>query len=110
MKRTPLKRKKPLRQRTPLRRKAKKPKRTGREIDELFLAFIRRQSCAVPLCGKLAEPHHLKTRGAGGSDLTCIPLCRYHHMDVHNIGTKRFNEKHNVDLWRINEIMLDKYR
>ncbi len=61
-----------------------------------YLKHLRQQSCAV--CGVLeVEPHHAKTRGAGGSDLDAVPLCRHHHREFHQIGQGSFQEKYQFD-------------
>ena len=63
--------------------------------------------CCV--CGGNAEPHHVRSVGSGGSDLTCVPLCRRHHTEAHQSGKSRLQAKYSVDLELINEIMVDKY-
>ena len=45
-----------------------------------------------------AEPHHVKTRGAGGGDEWCIPLCRIHHAEIHNTGRLTFTTRRKIDL------------
>lgn len=43
------------------------------------------------MCGKSpVDPHHVKTRGAGGSDLLAVPLCRVHHVEVGFRGSNTF--------------------
>lgn len=55
--------------------------------------------CSVPGCTRRpAEPHHVRTRGAGGSDSDCVPLCHEHHMELHGKGRHTFETKHAVDL------------
>lgn len=53
--------------------------------------FIRNQSCLV--CGypPPSDPAHIKTRGAGASNLEyeMIPLCRPHHVEQ---GTKPWSD------------------
>ena len=79
-----------------------------RLIDEDFLAFVRSKTCSA--CGATApDPHHLRTRGAGGSDRTCVPLCREHHSEWHTIGPSAFEEKYRVNLWQINATQLAEY-
>lgn len=72
-----------------------KPKRI---VDETYKIWIKGHPCLV--CWNPSDPHHLKSRGSGGSDYTCIPLCRKHHSELEQIGKKRFETKHMVDLWR----------
>ncbi len=55
----------------------------ARIVDEEHLKWVRSLDCAV--CGRLApsHPHHVKTRGSGGSDYYCIPLCGECHREAH---------------------------
>ena len=71
-----------------------KPKRI---VDEDYLEFIKRRSCII--CGKAppSDAHHVRTRGAGGSDYEATSLCRQHHSEVHAIGRKTFQKKYNID-------------
>jgi hypothetical protein len=71
-----------------------------RQIDRGYLVFVRKQRCAV--CRRdHPDAHHLKTRASGGSDYTAVPLCRVHHSEWHQIGGRRFEDRHGVNLWRI---------
>jgi hypothetical protein len=51
-------------------------------------------------CYGRVDPHHLVTRGAGGTDLTLVPLCRLHHQELHTVGVETFQQRHGVNLWR----------
>lgn len=97
-----------IRQREAIRRRAplKKvnPERAAKAQAEAFgpqAKLCRDLPCAV--CGKRApsEPHHTRTRGAGGSDEHTIPLCLEHHAAIHRLGRKTFALKHQVDLARV---------
>jgi hypothetical protein len=84
-----------------------KPKRV---IDPTFLNRVRHSRCAVVGCCRFyIDPHHLITRGSGGSDHTAIPLCREHHAELHTIGKKRFEEECGLDLWAVNARQLAEY-
>ena len=72
-------------------------KKTSRIKDEAYLDFVREYGCGV--CLNSAEPHHLVSRGAGGSDYTAIPLCREHHTELHQYGKGLFEDKHHIDVW-----------
>lgn len=50
------------------------------------------------ICRKLAERHHIKTRGAGGmdDDFNIMPLCRYCHLLVHSIGLTSFSKRYQI--------------
>lgn len=59
-----------------------------------YLEWIRRQPCCVT--GRPAEAHHVKTRGAGGSDYTAIPLCREEHEEIHRVGRVTYAERKRI--------------
>lgn len=43
----------------------------------------------------LSDPHHVRSRGAGGSDIdNVIPLCRRHHQMFHQEGLPRMEDKY----------------
>jgi hypothetical protein len=79
-----------------------------RERDRAFLEFVHEQSCAVCYTEPV-DAHHLKTKASGGSDLTCVPLCRAHHDFWHRLGDKKFTIAHGVNLWRVNADLLRRY-
>lgn len=79
-----------------------------RFIDEEYLDVIRTLHCAVCFAVP-AEPHHLISRGAGGSDHYCVPLCRKHHSELEQVGKTKFEHKHDIDLWRYNSMLLSRY-
>tara|TARA_Y100000310_G_scaffold256570_1_gene264395 strand:+ start:104 stop:268 length:165 start_codon:yes stop_codon:yes gene_type:complete len=33
-------------------------------------------------------------------DYSCIPLCRIHHSERHQLGNKKFEDKYSVNLWK----------
>jgi len=45
--------------------------------------------------------HHIKTRGAGGSDVVenLMPVCQEHHHSIHANGLNQFVEKFNLYKW-----------
>jgi hypothetical protein len=63
------------------------------------MAWIRQQPC--DLTGVTpADPHHVKTRGAGGDDVgNVIPLAHHLHEECHRIGILSFQRKRNVCLY-----------
>ena len=62
-----------------------------------YRAWIRTQPCII--CGRDAEPCHVRSRGAGGTDLgNIVPMCRIHHTEQHKIGIKTFQAKWRVDM------------
>lgn len=72
----------------------------------LHLDFIRGLRCIVPGCGRrFVSAHHLlqsgspKARGSKSPDASCVPLCVYHHHELHQMGSERkFAERHGIDM------------
>ena len=63
--------------------------------------WLRNTHCVV--CGKLsAAPHHIRSRGAGGSDdsFNLLSLCQEHPLEVHTTGKSSFATKYNLKLDR----------
>lgn len=74
-----------------------KPKRVGnKKAYKAYKEFIREQPCVI--CGNLADPHHVKTRGAHGDNYYLIPICRPHHSQLHSKGQARFARDYNLDI------------
>ena len=44
------------------------------------------------------DPHHVKTRGAGGGDEpeNLMPLCRVHHTEIHLTGHAKFVKRYDI--------------
>ena len=71
-----------------------------------YLKYIKSKHCLV--CGSSpVDADHQDTIGMGGDrkkqtikDFTCIPLCRKHHTERHNIGSFQFEHKHSLNLWK----------
>ena len=62
-----------------------KPKRVR---NEEVLSIVRQKPCFA--CGKEgpSDPHHVRSRGAGGGDTleNLYALCREHHQMIHAVG------------------------
>ena len=79
-----------------------KPKRYG---NKAYIEYIKQQPCCVTSMmiinqdtGNVeSDPHHTKSKGAGGSDLSCVPLLHELHQECHAIGQETFQEKYNID-------------
>lgn len=73
--------------------------KTKRTVDKKYLKWIRTQPCLVAdaECYGDIVYHHTVSVGAGGSDLDTVPLCKLHHYMVHSVGSKTFQEIHEVD-------------
>lgn len=85
-------------------RRVKSPKADrGRERDNGFLQFVRRQPCAargLGNCFGAVEATHIRMASAAHnkpltglgvkpSDRWCLPACRGHHLDQHMEGDER---------------------
>jgi hypothetical protein len=103
VKRSPLKRGKPMRAKNPKRAKQRQQVAFGEKAE-----WIRTLRCVVGEayhCSLLhvagrqpAEAAHVKSRGAGGRAEHLIPLCVLHHHEQHTLGISTFAEKYGIDL------------
>jgi len=69
-----------------------------REKNPEYVKFIRSLPCLA--CKKPGcDPHHIKSRGAGGGDsANLVPLCRVHHTMIHTYGRRTFEKKFHISL------------
>lgn len=92
----------PAKPRTPL--KPRNESRARARHAEAFgeqAALCRRRACSVPGCRvRPCVPHHETSRGAGGDDSSCVPLCWPHHEECHR-GQLTFERVHGIDLGEI---------
>lgn len=74
-----------------------------------YQTFVESQPCIIdhdePCRGDIVA-HHTGERGVGikADDRSCIPLCDIPHNEVWHGpggGKKTFEEKYNVDIWRL---------
>ena len=71
-----------------------------------YIKFIKSHFCIV--CAKSpVDAAHLEHIGMGGNrkinslkDFSCVPLCREHHSQRHNIGNYNFESIHSVNLFK----------
>ena len=97
-----------------------------REVDLPYLEWVRGLKCAVaergyrpgtewtvPLrwhrCGGSVQAHHVKTRGARGSDKTAIPLCAVAHRQWHEWGRQTFQRRYGLDAWALVATLRERY-
>lgn len=76
-------------------------RKDAKVVCEEYLDFIRRKHCLV--CLSAGEPHHVQARGrnnAKRNDFTSVPLCRKHHSEIEQIGRQKFEELHEVEIWK----------
>jgi hypothetical protein len=74
-----------------------------REEDPHYIYWIHSWPCCIRECGRWpVQAHHVKTRGAGGSDRCAVPLCADHHVasgkSVHRLGRETFERKNLISL------------
>ena len=77
-------------------------------LNKDYIEFVKNFGCSV--CGvSPVDAHHLDTIGMGGNrkndcveDFSCVPLCRQHHQEWHQIGDADFYRKYNINLWKVN--------
>lgn len=50
-------------------------------------------------CSSLpSDSAHVKSKASGGTFTDLIPLCRIHHAQLHNLGTRNFETLHDINL------------
>ncbi len=61
-----------------------------------LLREVAAKPCAVCGCIGPNDPHHIRSRGAGGGDTpeNLISLCRSHHNEIHQTGDTTFTCKY----------------
>lgn len=94
MKRTsPLRRTKPVRKRNATRLKKRRAVQFGAQAQA-----CREMACCVCGAPPPSHAHHTVSRGAGGLDADCAPLCHSCHHRCHGIGWQSFETLTGVDL------------
>lgn len=85
------------------------------DIPRYVWACTMNKKCAV--CGKRTELHHIDTVGAGRNrnkighlGMKILPLCRKHHNEIHNIGTKNFLHKYMLEPIKVDNRIADLYK
>jgi hypothetical protein len=70
------------------------------------LQWVRGFVCAAHQSGECegrTEAHHAREGANGGmglkpDDTTAVPLCAFHHAEIHRIGWQSFEKRHRLDL------------
>lgn len=85
------------------------------DLERYTYACLMNKKCAV--CGRKTELHHVDHVGMGYNrkeinhiGMRCLPLCREHHMEAHNIGQIAFDAKYHLEPIAIDEKIAQKYR
>ena len=85
------------------------------DLERYTYACLMNKKCAV--CCKKPELHHVDHVGMGYNrkeichiGMRCLPLCREHHMEAHNIGQIAFDAKYHLEPIAIDEKIAQKYR
>ena len=80
-----------------------------------YIKYIKEQRCLICFVDYV-DPDHLKAIGMGGNrkkpnkrHYTCVPLCRKHHRERHDIGNFQFEHKHSINLFKEAFYLLRKY-
>jgi len=85
-------------------------KKKKRYVNKKYIEFIKKQPCCVTGHQWGAQdPHHTKSRGSGGSDLTCVPLIHRLHVECEQIGNKTFQKKYDINFKVIQFELLQKF-
>jgi len=76
----------------------KRKARIDKETFGLQADYCRRQRCCCCYADPPSDPHHVRSRGAGGKDDECVPLCRECHSMLHAHGRSALEAKYSIDL------------
>lgn len=89
------------------------PKPT-REIDLTYRAWIITQPCAICGCFHTVAGHHWQEKGHGGkgtkcSDYRLVPLCVFHHDEVHRKGRDTFSAMYGINAELVIAVLNQRY-
>ncbi|MEX2399637.1 MAG: hypothetical protein WD423_02625 [Rhodothermales bacterium] len=75
-----------------------------------YVRFVASYPCLA--CGRPSDAHHALGRGGTGtkpSDFGCIPLCREHHIALHQSGARSFERFYHVSLVEVALNLIHKF-
>lgn len=79
------------------------------DAKQTYAMALQRVCC---ICGRRADIHHFDQIGTKGNrnkishvGLRALPLCRYHHTEIHNMNRNTFIEKYHLTPFVIDEKM-----
>lgn len=85
------------------------------DISKYVYSCLMTKHCAV--CGLTSDLHHVDSIGMGNDrddvhhmGRLALPLCRNHHIELHNIGNNAFMEKYHLQAIKIDENICKKYK
>jgi Putative HNHc nuclease len=95
----------------PLPRRLKRPKvKTNPPLRTAWprhRRWVKSHACCVPHCQAVSVDFaHLRSATNAGMgqkphDAFGVSLCRLHHIEQHRLGTARFAQKYQLDLWAL---------
>jgi hypothetical protein len=74
-----------------------------------YADLIREMPCCTCGAPGPSDPHHARSRGAGGDRRDLCPLCRDCHRILHQIGRATFEARHGVDLATVAAALWERY-
>ena len=84
------------------------------DVDQYVYSCLIYKKCAA--CGAKAELHHVDTVGMGNNrnkvehlGRRCLPLCRKHHEEAHQMGDEAFAKYHHLNFGIIDERIIKVY-
>lgn len=88
------------------RRKAK------RQLEQFGPAaeYIRSRPCCICFAPGPSDPHHVRSRGAGGKSDCLVPICRRCHHSLHCYGRKTFEARWGVSLTELAAVYAEEFR
>lgn len=90
------------------RLKVKGRRRFQRSADPAYLTWLHTLPCCVS--GEWpVEAHHVRSKGAGGTDREAVPLAPRLHREGHRTGWRTFQAKYGVNLPAIAERLAGTY-
>lgn len=71
-------------------------------FDRKYNAFLESKPCSICGARNTSKPHHVRLPGNAGmgmkpADIYQIPICYNHHIKIHTMGAKTFQETFEVD-------------
>src|SRR5690606_3775495 len=104
LRRSELRRETRIRPVNPARRRARYARDFG-----AYAETIRALPCSVCGAPGPSDPHHVRSRGAGGDRRDLVPLCRTHHREYHDVGRRTFEARRGVDLAQVAAELWERY-